>query len=127
MPLQYKHDIQNALRLSANFRFKFGKTRMDSLDTKAHDDIKRIVNLLSRPEYRKRGVILLGFADSLGSELANIKVSRERALVIAEMLKKWGIYPRKVAGYGASVPLRSNDTDEGREKNRRGEVWLSQL
>jgi phosphate transport system substrate-binding protein len=35
-----------------------------------------------------------------------------------------GLTPTVVRGFGPDLPVASNDTDEGREKNRRVEIWL---
>jgi phosphate transport system substrate-binding protein len=35
-----------------------------------------------------------------------------------------GLKPSVVVGFGSDLPVASNDTDDGRDKNRRVEVWL---
>jgi len=47
-----------------------------------------------------------------------------RARLIANQLIQRGIKPAVVRGFGSELPVASNDTDEGREKNRRVEIWM---
>ena len=68
--------------------------------------------------------MLFGFADGRGSGGVNLKLSKERAGAVAKELATRGITPAMVAGFGSALPVASNDTDQGREKNRRVEVWL---
>lgn len=61
-----------------------------------------------------------GFVDN-ATAVANPKLSSQRAIVVFRELVKAGI-PRKslrADGYGATVPIAANDTEEGRAKNRR--------
>ncbi len=49
-----------------------------------------------------------------------------RAKAVAGILVKYGISPERISvtGYGDTRPIASNETDEGRAKNRRVEVKL---
>jgi phosphate transport system substrate-binding protein len=71
-----------------------------------------------------KNVLLLGFADSKGSSEVNQRLSVERAQMVADEFKRRGITPAVVTGFGDRRPVASNDTDEGRDKNRRVEIWL---
>jgi phosphate transport system substrate-binding protein len=66
----------------------------------------------------------LGFADSSGSPQVNEELSKNRANVVAEEFRARGIKVTEVVGLGPERPVASNDTADGREKNRRVEVWL---
>jgi hypothetical protein len=64
----------------------------------------------------------VGHADAVGALDANIGLSRRRAeSVVKELTTKQGIAAARLRpdGVGPLVPLASNDTDEGRAKNRR--------
>jgi OOP family OmpA-OmpF porin len=67
---------------------------------------------------------LRGYADSIGSEAYNLKLSQRRADAVRNaMIKKGAPADRIVAkGYGESNPIASNATKEGRAQNRRVEM-----
>jgi phosphate transport system substrate-binding protein len=67
---------------------------------------------------------LFGFSDSFGGNRTNLRLSKQRAQVVAEQLKNGGLVPSLVTGYGKALPVAPNETEEGREQNRRVEVWL---
>jgi phosphate transport system substrate-binding protein len=119
-PAAYAQIMPSADRLTVDFRFRPGSSQ---LDTKAVDDIKRVAATMSK-EYAGRGVMLIGFADSTGAAAANRKLSKDRAQAVAEQMERQGITPAFITGFGPELPVASNDTPEGREKNRRVEVWL---
>lgn len=120
-PKEYAEYAKNAERLDLNFRFQ---TASSQLDNKALSDLDRLSELLSGPAYRGRFILLFGFADSVGSTQANITLSKARAETVAQQLRQKGIAPAVVTGFGKELPVDSNDTELGREKNRRVEIWL---
>lgn len=65
-----------------------------------------------------------GHTDNVGSEIYNNRLSRARALAVMNYLVRKGIaeYRLSAVGYGMSMPTASNDTVEGRAKNRRVEL-----
>ncbi len=67
-----------------------------------------------------------GHTDSQGSEAFNADLSRKRAQAVLEAMGKYGIDTAlmTVRGYGESMPIADNDTDAGREANRRIEFKL---
>ncbi|WP_347266975.1 OmpA family protein [Paracoccus sp. (in: a-proteobacteria)] len=67
-----------------------------------------------------------GHTDSRGSEAVNAELSRLRAQAIHDAMAGAGIATRHLTarGYGASRPMAENDSDEGREANRRIEFTL---
>jgi len=48
-----------------------------------------------------------------------------QAKTVEEQFVQRGLNPGVVKGFGSDLPVASNDTDEGREKNRRVEIWLT--
>ncbi|MCB2204903.1 OmpA family protein [bacterium] len=62
-----------------------------------------------------------GHTDSRGSRALNMRLSRQRAEAVLEWLAARGIDPERLSakGFGPDKPAASNDTEEGRAKNRR--------
>jgi outer membrane protein OmpA-like peptidoglycan-associated protein len=65
-----------------------------------------------------------GHTDGEGSEDYNLELSQRRAETVVDFLTLFGIDPARLTakGYGESKPVESNDTEEGRAKNRRVEL-----
>ena len=75
-----------------------------------------------------RQVTLVGHTDASGVLTANIALSRQRATSVrAVLIAKFGVGPSVVDAQGAGylAPRASNETPEGRTKNRRVEVMLT--
>jgi phosphate transport system substrate-binding protein len=120
-PDAYKQLTRNAERLSLDFRFQAGKAEQDN---KALADLDRVVSMIADRGSAGNGILLFGFADSTGAPEVNQALSLNRARLIANQLIQRGIKPAVVRGFGSELPVASNDTDEGREKNRRVEIWM---
>lgn len=65
-----------------------------------------------------------GFTDSTASDEYNLSLSEKRAQAVGEYLEQKGIeaYRMSLKGLGKSNPVSSNDTPEGRAKNRRVQI-----
>ena len=121
-PPDYVKAIQNARRLSFDFRFRTGTS---VLDGKATADIERLGRYLKANTTKPDIIVLFGFADNHGPEAENLELSRQRARAVADELRqRSGINPSSSEGFGSVLPVAPNDTEEGRKKNRRVEVWL---
>jgi phosphate transport system substrate-binding protein len=120
-PVQYLREVRDADRVDLDFRFRTGSSE---LDNKALRDLDRVADLLSNDSYRDKHLLLLGFADGVGGASKNLTLSKDRARAVAVQLESRGIRPAVVTGFGKDLPVASNDTEEGREKNRRVELWL---
>jgi outer membrane protein OmpA-like peptidoglycan-associated protein len=69
-------------------------------------------------------VQLDGHTDSTGDAAANHQLSIDRANAIRDLLVQGGVDTNRIVteGYGADRPIASNDTEEGRARNRRTEL-----
>ncbi|WP_369806527.1 OmpA family protein [Mycobacterium sp. E3198] len=72
-------------------------------------------------------VTLNGYADNSGVEAINVPLSTQRAQKVADFLVAHGVAGPQlvVKGLGSANPIASNDTAEGRAKNRRVEIVVS--
>lgn len=122
VPTDYLASTRTARRLSVNFRFRSGGT---ILDNKGIQDLSRIVKYLNTDRNRDREISLFGFADKLGSHESNCAISLQRAHFVEDALNSFGIYPAKVKGFCDDMPIASNLSRNGRQKNRRVEVWIN--
>jgi len=72
-------------------------------------------------------VDIYGHTDSTGNDGINIPLSNKRAESVATYLKSCGVATtqlQNITGKGSSEPIASNETAEGRQQNRRVEVYL---
>lgn len=69
---------------------------------------------------------ITGHTDNVGSDRANQKLSEGRAKSVREDLIRRGIAPDRIEaeGKGESQPIDTNDTEEGRQNNRRVEFMI---
>lgn len=70
-----------------------------------------------------------GHTDSIGSEADNQVLSERRAGAVVTYLKEQGIEEHRLTskGYGESNPVATNETAEGRAKNRRTEMRITEV
>lgn len=120
-PPQYQTLIKGSERLSTNFRFKSGVV---DLDNRAQRDTRRLADFLVSRRISPNRLILVGFGDNVGTPAAVKKISEERAKTVARELALEGIAVGQIAGFGALLPVADNETEQGRGKNRRVEVFV---
>lgn len=118
---EYQRLAATAERLSLNFRFRSGSSQ---LDNKAIVDLDRVVSFITDLRYSGESVLLFGFADNRGGRETNMRLSKERAKAVADQFEQRGLTPAVATGFGADLPVASNDSDDGRERNRRVEIWV---
>ncbi|MFO7577772.1 MAG: OmpA family protein [Pelovirga sp.] len=100
-------------------------TNKSELRSGAQYTIDKLAAFLA--EYPTRNVLIEGFTDSTGAVEYNQRLSERRAEAVQKVLAARGIDPRRLMtrGYGVAFPVASNDTAEGRQRNRRVEVIIS--
>ena len=121
-PARYQATVEKARRISIDLRFR---PASDQPDSRARRDMDRLVGFLQN--FREPKVLLLGFSDSQGDYAANQKLSLDRAKTISDNLAQRGIHPAIVTGFGSDMPVATNATELGRQRNRRVEVWFEHL
>lgn len=122
----YFSEASNARRISTSLRFLSGNAVLDS---KAESDIERISAVVRSSEYEGYEVLVFGFSDSYGTLGPNLALSERRAESVKQVLlrKNPGYLDTntvKTFGVGPIAPVGCNDLVEGREQNRRVEVWI---
>ena len=122
-PPDYAKVTAGAMRLSVDFRFESGGAQ---LDNKGRQDLDRVVDFLAQGG-RRQDVTLVGFTDNSGDAATNLALSRTRAAQIAKELAVRGVKAAAAIGLGGELPVASNATDEGRNRNRRVEIWVKGL
>jgi outer membrane protein OmpA-like peptidoglycan-associated protein len=69
-------------------------------------------------------LLLVGHTDAQGTDSYNLDLSRRRALAVATYLENRGVSATRVetTGKGEGEPIATNDTEAGRQQNRRVEI-----
>lgn len=80
-------------------------------------------------EYESTLVTVAGHTDSSGADDYNMRLSQQRAQTVAQYLNNHSVVNERLAavGYGESQPVASNDTTEGKARNRRVEITLDPI
>ncbi|MTI21340.1 OmpA family protein [Fulvivirga sp. RKSG066] len=106
---------------SAIIEFDFDKA---SLSEAAYSEIENVFATWSKNSIQK--LEITGHTDNYGSDGYNIDLSKRRAQVVAQALQTLGI-PKThliVEYYGEKQPLKNNNSDFGRARNRRVEIKI---
>lgn len=94
----------------------------DEIETASYKFIDEAVKVYQKDPSVKMEV--RGYTDSSGNEKSNLRLSQKRAERVAKALQIRGVPAAnmRVKGYGSAKPIVSNNTPEGRQKNRRVEI-----
>lgn len=98
--------------------------RVNEITPKSMLVLEKAVGFLKEhPEYN---VKIIGHTDNIGDGVYNLKLSQDRAADVLKLFNRKGINFNRLTsmGKGETEPIESNDTDEGRQLNRRIEVEL---
>ena len=121
LPAGYARLTKRANRV-ITLRFETGKS---SFDNRSLKDLQRLSLLMSKPEFYSRKIILIGHTDNTGSATRNLNLSKQRAEFVEKEIRKLGLVVAASDGFGADIPVASNNTESGRTLNRRVEIFLS--
>lgn len=96
----------------------------DLLRTEARANLTELAESLK--EYDGTEVLIVGHTDSVGDASYNLRLSQRRAEAASRYLDQQGIDARRLRaeGRGEDEPVASNDTEAGRQQNRRVEVVI---
>jgi len=103
------------------------ETNSASLDSKFFSVLDSVATVLQ--EYKSTLVTVAGYTDSTGAAEYNQKLSEKRATTVALYLHSRGVAGERLAaiGHGEAHPVATNDTAEGRSRNRRVEITLDPI
>lgn len=104
-----------------NLSFEFNSYKITSDSYPFLDELASV--LIAEPSWKLE---LSGHTDNKGSEATNLKMSNGRVEEVKKYLVSKGVSADRITtfGYGESKPIASNDTEEGRAKNRRVEMKI---
>lgn len=99
---------------------------IDKFDLKVESEVELKTMLWLMNSNPKMKLEISGHTDNTGSEVHNKELSQNRALAVKNYLINAGIKSDRIVskGYGSSKPAASNDSEEGRAKNRRIEARI---
>jgi OmpA-OmpF porin, OOP family len=98
-------------------------TGLSEIKPESDSALVQISKLLT--DNKTLNLYVVGHTDNVGTIDSNMKLSKDRAdAVIKALVTKYGITATRLKAYGVAslVPVASNDTEEGKAKNRRVEL-----
>lgn len=122
MVLETRESARGLIVNMSDVLFDFGKY---SLRPGAREKLAKVSGIiLAHPGLR---IEVEGHTDSVGSEEFNQRLSEQRANAVREYMLSSGVSASNVTakGFGKTQPVASNDTAEGRQRNRRVELVVS--
>ena len=120
-------ELRTSDRLSVSLRFRSGSSLLDQDST---ENLQRLAAMVERGDFDGMELQVVGFADSIGDQLRNTQLAAARAESVRQLLAaRMSPQARNrvrlaTLSFGELLPLACNDTDPGRARNRRVEVWL---
>ena len=113
-----------AVKVTFDSGVLFATNKYD-LNAAARKDLAAFAQVLKA--YADTDVAIFGHTDSTGSDAINNPLSVNRANAVASYLMSLGVSAsqiKNVEGYGSTAPVADNSTAEGRQQNRRVEVYM---
>ena len=113
--------IGNTITLT-NIFFDLGKA---TLRMESNAELDRLVKLMN--DAPKLKIEISGHTDNTGSAAMNENLSQQRANAVVAYVVSKGIEATRLAakGYGSKKPIATNETDAGRQQNRRTEFKIT--
>jgi outer membrane protein OmpA-like peptidoglycan-associated protein len=122
-PAKNEHAKTTALKQFNNVLFETGSYVIDPIYFQSLNAISK--ELLQNPRYT---LYIKGYTDAQDSFENNLVLSNQRAIAIRNYLISIGVAATRLStnGFGETRPIDTNDTSEGRQKNRRTEMYIFQ-
>ncbi|MGR3290866.1 MAG: phosphate ABC transporter substrate-binding/OmpA family protein [Paracoccaceae bacterium] len=116
----------DARRLSVTFRFEDGSS---GLTAQSRSNVALLARALESGVIGAKELVFVGFSDGEGGAAANRQLSQERAKSVRAAVQREAATADparvrlRVDGFGEAMPMACDDTEWGRQINRRVEVW----
>lgn len=109
------------LERASKVEFEYGKWK---ILPRWYPVLKEVAGLMFK--YPEAYLLLEGHTDSIGTEEDNQILSENRAAAVRDFLIEQGVEPHRIesVGYGESQPIDTNETPEGRQRNRRVKMTI---
>jgi outer membrane protein OmpA-like peptidoglycan-associated protein len=119
----------NNIPKDSTVSFVFNDVLFDTNSTHLKDAFVEHLDSLATiiKKYENYRILIVGHTDNSGSERSNATLSQDRAEAVASYLESTGIDRDVITaeGRGSKEPLADNSNAEGRQRNRRVEIFLS--
>lgn len=128
---ELKRDLEGAKveRVGEGIKITFDSGLMFDLDSyrlkpATRDNLTQLSKTLKK--YDDTNILIEGHTDNTGTDEYNVDLSEHRAASVADFLRDQGVKNSRLTtqGYGEEQPIASNESAEGRQKNRRVEVAI---
>ncbi len=119
--------MKGTARLSLSFRFEIGGT---ALDAQSSSNVDILAQHFEAGALDGQRIVFVGFSDGEGPAETNLALARRRAVAVRDAVLKAAATADKsrlkvsVDAFGEAMPMACDDTDWGRQVNRRVEVWV---
>jgi len=128
---ELKRDLEGATveRVGEGIKITFDSGLMFPLNESAltatsKENLTKLSETLQKHE--ETNILVEGHTDSSGTDEYNMELSKKRAVSVQEFLAQNGIANSRMqtSAYGESQPIATNETEDGRQQNRRVEVAI---
>ncbi len=114
-------------RLTTTFRFEAGSAR---LDAQSRSNVQQLARAFEIGLYDARRVVFVGFSDGEGPAAGNKRIAEQRAeavktaVIAAAETANMARITIETEAFGEAMPMACDDSEWGRQVNRRVEVWV---
>jgi len=109
------------ITMNSEVSFDFNSSRLQPAFERS---LEKVADILNR--YPKTSIKIIGHTDNVGSEVYNQQLSEKRSAAVGTALEGRGVAAYRISsrGRGESEPRATNDTEAGRQLNRRVEMLI---
>jgi len=120
-----KEDFNTATEKPVILKNVFFETGKSTLLPTSYSELDLLVAYLKKKSHK---IEINGHTDNVGKEVDNLHLSEARAKAVSDYLISKGILATRIShkGFGSTVPIAGNDTEQGRQQNRRVEFKCEQ-